>query len=291
VHIGRGNYNAKTAKIYEDMGLLTSAPQMGAEVTNLFNWLSGYSLKKTYRGIIVSPHETRQRMIDMIEREISVSRSENPGRIAMKMNNLVDEAVIDALYNASQNNVKIDLVVRGICALRPCSTGRASRMGPDGRSSCRSVGGRRWFRDEQHFEAPTGRVPRAAIDLATAYVRSASLSAVASLRTRRHRWILKDASGGELAEVVDDEVSVYDGRRAVGRFRELEVEDRSLGVEGLGDIAELLKEAGATSVDAVAAPAFAAPSQAPCEAAGSSAPITFLRYAPRTNGRRAPYPL
>ena len=119
VHIGTGNYNAKTAKIYEDMGLLTSAPQMGADVSNLFNWLTGYSLKKTYRSVIVSPHETRQRMIDMIEREISVSSSDNRGRIAMKMNNLVDEAVVDALYKASQNNVRVDLVVRGICALRP----------------------------------------------------------------------------------------------------------------------------------------------------------------------------
>jgi polyphosphate kinase len=128
VHIGTGNYNAKTAKIYEDMGLLTAAPQMGADVTNLFNWLTGYSRKKTYRGIIVSPHETRQRIIDMIEREISVSRSDNPGRIAMKMNNLVDEAVIDALYNASQNNVVVDLVVRGICALRPGVPGLSDRI-------------------------------------------------------------------------------------------------------------------------------------------------------------------
>ena len=119
VHIGTGNYNTKTAKIYEDMGLLTSASQMGADVSNLFNWLTGYSLKKTYRSIIVSPHETRQRMIDMIEREISGSRPEARGHIAMKMNNLVDEAVIDALYKASQSHVRVDLVVRGICALRP----------------------------------------------------------------------------------------------------------------------------------------------------------------------------
>jgi CHAD domain-containing protein/uncharacterized protein YjbK len=112
-------------------------------------------------------------------------------------------------------------------------------------------GGAAMVRDEQHFESPAGQVPRAALDLATAYVRSGSLSAVASLRTRRHRWILKDASGGELAEVVDDEVSVYEGRRAVGRFRELEVEDRTLGVEGLGQIADLLKEAGATTAEPV----------------------------------------
>lgn len=128
VHIGTGNYNAKTAKIYEDMGLLTSAPQMGADVSNLFNWLTGYSLKKTYRSVIVSPHETRQRMIDMIEREISVSSSDNRGYIAMKMNNLVDEAVIDALYKASQNNVKVDLVVRGICALRPGVPGLSDQI-------------------------------------------------------------------------------------------------------------------------------------------------------------------
>jgi polyphosphate kinase len=128
VHIGTGNYNAKTARIYEDMGLLTSSPQMGDDVSNLFNWLTGYSLKKAYRSIIVSPHETRQRMIDMIEREISVSRPNAPGHIVLKMNNLVDEAVIDSLYKASQRDVDVDLVVRGICALRPGVPGLSERV-------------------------------------------------------------------------------------------------------------------------------------------------------------------
>ena len=135
---------------------------------------------------------------------------------------------------------------------------RLARSGVTLRHRTGESGGPRWtlklpvagegatVRDEQHFEAPAGRVPRAAKDLATAYVRSATLAPVASMRTRRHRWALKDMGGEELAEVVDDEVSVYEGRRAVGRFRELEVEGRSLGLEELSGIADLLREAGAT---------------------------------------------
>jgi polyphosphate kinase len=119
VHVGTGNYNPKTARIYEDLGLLTADPQLGSDVSDLFNYLTGYSRKTMYRSLIVSPHGTRERIIDMIEREISVATAENPGYIAMKLNSLIDEAIIDTLYKASQNNVDVDLVIRSICALRP----------------------------------------------------------------------------------------------------------------------------------------------------------------------------
>jgi polyphosphate kinase len=128
VHVGTGNYNPKTARIYEDLGLLTADPQLGSDVSDLFNYLTGYSRKTMYRSLIVSPHGTRERIIDMIEREISLATAENPGHIAMKMNSLIDEAIIDTLYKASQNNVDVDLVIRSICALRPEVDGLSERI-------------------------------------------------------------------------------------------------------------------------------------------------------------------
>jgi polyphosphate kinase len=128
VHVGTGNYNPKTARIYEDLGLLTADSQLGADVTHLFNYLTGYSRKRHYRSLIVSPHSTRARVVDMIERETEISSPDSPGRIILKMNSLVDEAVIDALYRASQGGVDVDLIIRGICALRPGVEGLSERI-------------------------------------------------------------------------------------------------------------------------------------------------------------------
>jgi polyphosphate kinase len=128
VHVGTGNYNPRTARIYEDMGLLTADPEMGADVSDLFNYLTGYSRRTKYRSLIVSPHSTRDQIIEMIEREIEAGEPDRPGRIMMKVNSLVDEAIIDALCRASQANVDIDLVVRGICALRPGVDGFSERI-------------------------------------------------------------------------------------------------------------------------------------------------------------------
>jgi polyphosphate kinase len=128
VHVGTGNYNPRTARIYEDMGLLTADPEMGADVSDLFNYLTGYSRRTKYRSLIVSPHSTRDQIIEMIEREIEAGEPDRPGRITMKVNSLVDEAIIDALCRASQANVDIDLVVRGICALRPGVDGFSERI-------------------------------------------------------------------------------------------------------------------------------------------------------------------
>lgn len=119
VHIGTGNYNPTTAKMYEDLGLLTSDEVLGSDIGALFNYLTGYSRQKTYRSLIVAPYEMRQRVIEMICREAELSSEDQPGRIGLKLNHLVDEAVIDALYEASSARVQIDLLVRGICALRP----------------------------------------------------------------------------------------------------------------------------------------------------------------------------
>ncbi|GAB3232832.1 RNA degradosome polyphosphate kinase [Mycolicibacterium hippocampi] len=118
-HVGTGNYNPKTARLYEDIGLLTAAPDIGADLTDLFNSLTGYSRKESYRNLLVAPYGVRRGIIERIEREIAATRDGADGRIRMKANALVDEQVIDALYRASQAGVRVEVVVRGICALRP----------------------------------------------------------------------------------------------------------------------------------------------------------------------------
>lgn len=118
-HVGTGNYNSKTARLYEDIGLLTADPDIGADLTDLFNSLTGYSRKLSYRNLLVAPQGIRTGIIERVEREIAAHRQSGDGRIRLKMNALVDEQVIDALYRASQAGVRVEVVVRGICALRP----------------------------------------------------------------------------------------------------------------------------------------------------------------------------
>ena len=123
-HIGTGNYNPKTARQYEDIGLLTCDPQVGEDLTHLFNRLSGYSRTISYRRLLTAPTGLRDSIIEKIEAEkakmLSGRRAlARTARIRMKMNSLVDEMIIDALYSASQAGVPVDLVVRGMCALRP----------------------------------------------------------------------------------------------------------------------------------------------------------------------------
>ena len=135
-HIGTGNYNGKTARLYEDVGLLTASPEIGADLTDLFNSLTGYSRKVSYRNLLVAPHSIRTGIIERVEREIEAHREHGGGRIRMKMNALVDEQVIDALYRASRAGVRVEVVVRGICALRPGAEGFSENI------SVRSILGR-----------------------------------------------------------------------------------------------------------------------------------------------------
>ncbi|NJR45598.1 MAG: polyphosphate kinase 1 [Hyellaceae cyanobacterium CSU_1_1] len=119
VHIGTGNYNPKTAKLYTDLSLLSCREDLGADLTDLFNFLTGYSRQKSYRKLLVAPVNLRERMVEMINREAENCRQGKTGRIVVKMNSLVDQPVIEALYEASQAGVEIDLIIRGICCLRP----------------------------------------------------------------------------------------------------------------------------------------------------------------------------
>ncbi|OZH51337.1 polyphosphate kinase [Hydrocoleum sp. CS-953] len=119
VHIGTGNYNPKTAKLYTDLGLLSCRPELGADLADLFNFLTGYSRQQSYRKLLVAPVNMRGRFIKLIRREIENCKDGDTGRIVAKMNSLVDPEIIATLYEASQAGVKIDLIIRGICCLRP----------------------------------------------------------------------------------------------------------------------------------------------------------------------------
>jgi polyphosphate kinase len=118
-HIGTGNYNPKTARIYEDLGILTADPRVGADLTDLFNTLTGYSRQTAYRTLMVAPHGIRSGLVDKIRREMRHAAEGRPAGIRFKVNSLVDEQIIDALYEASNAGVGVELLIRGICALRP----------------------------------------------------------------------------------------------------------------------------------------------------------------------------
>jgi polyphosphate kinase len=119
VHLATGNYNAITAQIYEDMGMFTCDESIGADATDLFNYLTGYSAKTEYRKLLVAPINLRARMTALIEREIQHQSNGEQGHLILKMNSLVDKPMIQLLYRASMAGVKVDLIVRGMCCLRP----------------------------------------------------------------------------------------------------------------------------------------------------------------------------
>jgi polyphosphate kinase len=123
-HVGTGNYNPNTAKGYEDVGLLTADPDLTADVADLFNYLTGYSRQTRYRNLLVAPMSLRSRLVELIAEQAAAP----DGRILLKMNSLVDTEMIDALYEASQAGTKIDLIVRGICCLRPGEPGMSENI-------------------------------------------------------------------------------------------------------------------------------------------------------------------
>jgi len=118
-HIGTGNYHPKTARVYEDFGLLTADPEVGEDLTDLFNHLTGLSRRTEYRRLLVAPARVRTGLIQRIEAQAELARSGQPARIQLKCNALIDEAIIDALYRASMAGVPVDLWIRGICSIKP----------------------------------------------------------------------------------------------------------------------------------------------------------------------------
>lgn len=135
-HVGTGNYNSRTARVYEDVGLLTADPAITEDLVNLFNYMTGRSRQREYRKLLVAPVAMKRRFIGLIERETQLAASGGRGRIIAKMNQLEDRGVMDALYRASKAGVSIDLIVRGFCCLRP------SMPGLSGNIRIRSIVGR-----------------------------------------------------------------------------------------------------------------------------------------------------
>jgi polyphosphate kinase len=128
VHIGTGNYNPKTARFYSDLGIFSCNDNLGADLTDLFNYLTGYSRQRDYRKLLVAPVNMREKFLKLIHREIEHQKQGYPSYIIAKMNSLVDPEIISALYEASQVGVNIDLIIRGICCIRPKVKGLSDRI-------------------------------------------------------------------------------------------------------------------------------------------------------------------
>jgi polyphosphate kinase len=128
VHIGTGNYNPKTARLYVDLGLLTCRPEIGADVTDLFNVLTGLSRQRAFRRLLVAPHSLRSRFLELVEREIGHAKSGRDARIVLKLNAIVDVASTDALYRAAQAGVAVELIVRAACSVLPGVDGLSERI-------------------------------------------------------------------------------------------------------------------------------------------------------------------
>jgi polyphosphate kinase len=127
-HIGTGNYNPKTSRLYEDLGLLTADDQVGKDLTRLFNELSGYAIEKKFKRLLVAPLHLRKGLLKRIQVEAENARAGLPSGIRLKLNSIVDEAIIDALYRASNAGVPVELVVRGICSLKPGQEGLSENI-------------------------------------------------------------------------------------------------------------------------------------------------------------------
>jgi polyphosphate kinase len=128
VHIGTGNYNPRTARLYVDLGLLSCRTDLGSDVTDMFNVLTGLSRQRTFRRLLVAPHSLRSRFLDLVEREIGHAAAGREARIVLKLNAIVDVACINALYRASQAGVEVDLIIRAACSLRPGLPGVSDRI-------------------------------------------------------------------------------------------------------------------------------------------------------------------
>lgn len=151
IHLGTGNYNATTARLYTDMGLLTCRPDVGADVSDLFNALTGYSRQRIYRKLLVAPVNMREQLSQLIRRETAHAASGRNGHIIFKCNSLVDPKMIDLLYEASQAGVTVDLIIRGICCLRPGIAGLSERI------SVRSIVGRFLEHSRIYYFANAGK--------------------------------------------------------------------------------------------------------------------------------------
>ena len=199
-HLGTGNYNPKTARVYEDLGLLTSDPDITSDLLELFNSLSGFAQQDDYRSLVVAPSGLREGLLRRIDAEVEHHRAGRPAGIAFKVNSLVDEAVIDRLYLASQAGVPVSLVIRGICALRPGVPGLSENI------RVRSVLGRFLEHSRVYWFAGGGE-PEAWIGSADLMHRNLDrrVEVLVRMPTTEHTRTLGDL----LARMADDEVGSW----------------------------------------------------------------------------------
>ncbi|MEO3793438.1 RNA degradosome polyphosphate kinase [Nonomuraea sp. B10E15] len=197
-HIGTGNYNPKTARQYEDFGLLTADPLVGEDVTDLFIHLTGYSNHSAYRRLLVAPHSMRSGLLARIEREIAHQLAGRPARIRIKTNSLVDEPIIDALYRASRAGVPVDLWVRGICTLRPGIPDLSENI------RVRSVLGR-FLEHSRVYEFGLGRRPEVWIGSADLMRRNLDrrVEALVKVTSQQHKTYLVELMDRVMAETTN----------------------------------------------------------------------------------------
>ncbi|HWH25209.1 MAG TPA: RNA degradosome polyphosphate kinase [Pseudolysinimonas sp.] len=193
-HIGTGNYNPKTSRIYEDLGLLTADDQVGKDLTRLFNELSGYAIEKKFKRLLVAPLHLRKGLLKHIETEAENALAGKPSGIRIKVNSMVDEAIIDALYRASMAGVPIDIVVRGICALRPGVEGLSETI------QVRSILGR-YLEHSRIFSFANAGDPQIYIGSADMMHRNLDRRVEALVRLTRPEHL------DELTELLDDAMS------------------------------------------------------------------------------------
>jgi polyphosphate kinase len=184
-HVGTGNYNPKTARLYEDLGLLTCDAEVGEDLTRLFNQLSGYAPKTAYHRLLVAPRSLRRGLVRHIEDEVAHHEAGRPARVRIKVNSMVDEEIIDALYRASGAGVPVDVVVRGICSLRPGVPGLSENI------RVRSVLGR-FLEHSRVFSFANGGDP-------VTYIGSADM--MHRNLDRRVEALVRLADPGHLAEI------------------------------------------------------------------------------------------
>ncbi|MGN6326757.1 RNA degradosome polyphosphate kinase [Pseudolysinimonas sp.] len=194
-HIGTGNYNPKTSRIYEDFGLFTTSNTVGKDLTRLFNELSGYAIEKKFKRLLVAPLHLRNGLIKHIETEAANARAGRPARIRIKVNSMVDERVIDALYRASQAGVDVDVLVRGICSLRPGIEGLSERI------RVRSILGR-YLEHSRVFWFANDGDPQVYIGSADMMHRNLDRRVEALVRMRREEHVVEL---GELFELAMDD--------------------------------------------------------------------------------------
>jgi polyphosphate kinase len=253
VHIGTGNYNSKTARLYVDLGILSCREELGADVTDLFNTLTGLSRQRVFRRLLVAPITLRSRFLELVEREAANARAGHPARIVLKVNSLVDTQVIETLYEAAKAGVHVDLIVRGACCMVPGLPGVSEHV------RVRSIIGEFLEHSRIWMFANGGR--------AEWYIGSADLmERNLDRRVEVVTPVEDNEARARLARIID--VMLADDRRSWqlgpdGRWRRTEVIE---SIDGTVDTFAVLKE------DAAAAVAITDAARGPLSSAGSMDP-------------------